>query len=389
MKILITHNDYGRHSGEETAVDKMGDMMHSYGHEICYYRTSTAGYQQGLLNKLRIFLAGLYSIRGVNGMKKILRREKPDIINIHNLFPFISPAALFACRSAGIPVVMTVHNYRLICPTGLFLRNGRPCEYCLHKGNEWGCIRYNCEKDVLKSTGYALRSFVARKIGAYHKNVDRFVCLTAFQKNKLIEAGFKADKIAVIPNGVSLPATMPHSSGDYIAYAGRLSEEKGWDLLVTVAERNPSLRFAVAGFIQQELLTSPMPANIEFTGYLDQSGLTEFYRQAKFLVIPSRCYEGFPLVALEAMAMGKPVIAPDHGGFTDIIGKGPQATGSLFQPNDAEDLETTILGLWNDPQRIREMGQRSLEKIQTTYSSEMIYRKWEALFLEIIQTPKN
>ena len=389
MKILITHNDYGRHSGEETAVDLMGEMMRSYGHEISYFRPGTAQYQHGLINKIRIFLAGCYSGQGVRGMKKILGNERPDVINVHNLYPFISPAALFACKSAGIPVVMTVHNYRLACPTGLFLRNGRPCEYCLQRGDEWGCIRFNCEKDIFKSTGYALRNYVARKIGAYQKNVDRFVCLTAFQRSKLIEAGFKADKITVIPNGIPAPGRVTLVAGDYIAYAGRLSEEKGWDLLVEVAARQPSLRFAVAGLVQEEQRSNTMPPNIHFTGFLDQTGLTAFYRQAKFLVIPSRCYEGFPLVALEAMALGKPVIAPDHGGFPEIIGVGPEAPGYLFRPNDSENLEAAILSLWNDPVKVQTMGSLALQRIRTSYSSELVYRRWEELFRQITQTPIN
>lgn len=389
MKILITHNDYGRHSGEESAVDKMGDMMRTHGHDICYYRTSTAGHQHGLRSRIRIFFSGIYSWRGVNGIKRTLSRENPDIINVHNLYPFISPAALFACKSKGIPIVMTVHNYRLVCPTGLFLRDDRPCEHCLHHGNEWGCIRFNCEKNFFKSTAYALRSFIARKFGAYRKNVDRYVCLTYFQKKKLIEAGFRADKITVIPNSIKLRTEHGSSSGQYIAYVGRLSKEKGWDLLVEIAKKNPGLIIAVAGSLREEHETITLPDNIRFSGFLDQDKLTDFYRKARFLVIPSRCYEGFPLVALEAMAMGKPIIAPDHGGFSDIVGKNKDATGILFRPNDPDDLEHAILRLWNDPDLTRTLGTHAIEKIRTSYSSELVYRQWEDLFTELLQSRKN
>jgi glycosyltransferase involved in cell wall biosynthesis len=390
MKILIAHNDYGRHSGEEAVVHKMGEMMKSNGHQTFYYRPSTAAHQQGLSSKIRVFLSGIYSYRGVRGMKEALQQENPDIINIHNLYPFISPAALFACKSAGIPVVMTVHNYRLVCPTGMFLRDGIPCEHCLAHKNEWGCLRYNCEHDVFKSLGYALRSYTARKIGAYQKNVDRYVCLTGFQKRKLIEAGFAAEKIAVIPNSVTVPRPgNAGATGGYIAYVGRLSREKGWDLLVDIARMNPGLRIDVAGFARDQGESGPMPANINFSGYLDEKALMAFYRQARCLVIPSRCYEGFPLVALEAMAMGKPVIAPDHGGFTEIIGKGDRAIGCLFRPNDLADLEACILKLWNDEGLTAELGRRCIEKMRASYSSEMIYRQWEQLFLDLLQSRRN
>src|ERR1700761_2630501 len=235
MKILIAHNDYGRHSGEETVVSGMGEMMKAHGHAVSYYRPSTAQYQSGLVSKIRVLLSGVYCYPGVRGIKRAIRLERPDILNIHNLYPFISPAALFACKDAGIPVVMTVHNYRLICPTGLFLRDGEPCEHCLQQGNEWGCVQFNCEKDIFKSFGYAVRNYVARVSGAYLKNVDRFVCLTAFQRLKLIAAGFAPERITVIPNSVALPELCPAVSGGYIAYVGRLSAEKGWDLLMEVA----------------------------------------------------------------------------------------------------------------------------------------------------------
>ena len=389
MKLLIAHNDYGRYSGEEAVVDSMGEMMKAHGHQVCFYRPSTAGHQTGLLSKIHMFLSGIYSYRGVHGLRRTLRQEHPDIINVHNLYPFISPSALFACRAAGIPVVMTVHNYRLICPTGLFLRDGRPCEHCLRTGSEWGCIKFNCEKDLFKSSGYALRGYVARKTGAYHKNIDRYVCLTSFQKRKLTEAGFPAEKITVIPNGIPVPRPLPGAPGDYIGYVGRLSREKGWDMLMEVAVRNPHLRIEVAGFEREPGSAAHMPGNIHFSGYLKEDELREFYRKAKFLVIPSRCYEGFPLVALEAMAMGKPVIAPDHGGFTEMVGRGTEAIGRLFQPNDSMDLEAAILNLWQDERLIRNLGRKCIEKFKSTYSSEMIYRQWETLFLELSAEKKR
>jgi glycosyltransferase involved in cell wall biosynthesis len=389
MKILITHNDYGRQSGEEAAVDKMGKMMKTHGHQISFYRPSTAGYQSGLVNKVRMFLSGIYSFRGVRDIKKRLREESPDIVNIHNLYPFVSPAVLFACRAAGIPVVMTVHNYRLMCPTGLFLRDGQPCEHCLHQGNEWGCIRYNCEKNVFKSFGYALRSCVARKVGAYKNNVDRYVCLTTFQKQKMIEAGFTADKITIIPNSAPVSPSYTRTRGEYIAYVGRLSYEKGWDMLADVARKNPGLRIEVAGFVQDRDLMPWWPPNVHFSGYLDDHELRKFYRRARFIVIPSRCYEGFPLVALEAMSMGKPVVAPDHGGFTEIIGKGASAVGRLFRPNDSLDLEAAIIELWENEPLVQLLGEKSMEKIKTSYSSEIIYRQWEHLFLKLLQSEKT
>ena len=180
MKVLIVHNNYGKYSGEEAVVDKMADMLTSHGHEVAFYRRTNEGVRESAVGKIKGFLSGIYSPSGVRGMWDALRRERPDIVNVHNLYPFISPAALFECKKSGVPVVMTIHNFRLICPTGLFMRDGLPCEVCVERGNEWSCVRYNCECNRLKSIGYTLRNVYARWTGAYRKNVAAFACITEY-----------------------------------------------------------------------------------------------------------------------------------------------------------------------------------------------------------------
>ena len=384
MKILILHNNYGKYSGEEAVVDKMSTMLRTHGHTVCFYRLTSEGNRESLTGKVKGFLCGIYSPKGVKGVREALRREKPDVVNVHNLYPFISPAALFECKKAGVPVVMTIHNFRLICPTGLFMRDGKPCETCLQKGNEWSCIRYNCEHSRLKSLGYALRNMYARWTGAYRKNVDRFACITAFQRKKLIEAGFEAEKIAVIPNSIEVQEEYSYTLGEYVAYIGRLSYEKGYDLLIEVARRHPDILFRFAG-AQREQVNEPIPANVEFAGYLQKQELEKFIGHARLLVMPSRCYEGFPMSILEAAQYGKPTIGPDHGGFTEIIGKGEEAIGRLFLPGDVNDMERQIVKLWNAPEEVARLGRKAFEKLKARYSAEAVYRQWEELLKELIE----
>ena len=379
MKILLLHNNYGKYSGEEAVVDKMAAMLREHGHEVCFYRLTSEGSRESMAGKIKGFLCGLYSPQGVKGVREALRREKPDVVNVHNLYPFISPAALFECKKAGVPVVMTVHNFRLICPTGLFMREGKPCEICLQKGNEWNCIRYNCEQSRVKSLGYALRNAVARWTGAYRKCVDMFACITDFQRRKLIEAGFERDKIKVIPNCIDVPASFQEVKGEYVAYIGRLSYEKGYDLLLEVARRNPSIAFRFAG-ARRGQGEEEVPANVRFEGCLSKEKLEDFIRKSRFTVMPSRCYEGFPMAILESACYGKPTIAPNHGGFTEIIGEGDETIGRLFRPGDVEDMERQIVTWWNAPQETERLGKRAFEKLKDEYSAEVVYRKWEALF---------
>lgn len=383
MKILLVHNNYGKYSGEEAVVDKMASMLTEHGHEVAFYRRTTEGLRDSAVGKIEGFLLGIYSPSGVRGMREALHRERPDVVNVHNLYPFISPAALFECKKAGVPVVMTVHNFRLICPTGLFMRNGVPCETCLERGNEWSCIRYNCEHSRLKSLGYTLRSVYARWTGAYRKNVDAYACITDFQRQKLIAAEYDEKKILVIPNSIDAPESYMPITGDYVAYIGRLSYEKGYDLLVEVARRNPAIQFRFAGAMRGQS-NKEIPENVQFVGYLQKEALTDFICQSRFVVMPSRCYEGFPMAILEAACYGKPTIGPAHGGFTEIIGEGESSVGRLFIPNSLEDLERQIVSLWQDPEEIARLGQLAFDKLQREYSSEVIYKKWNRLFQELV-----
>lgn len=385
MKLLLVHNNYGKYSGEEAVVDKMASMFCEHGHEVCFYRLTSEGSRETLWGKIKGFLCGIYSPSGVKGLRETLERERPDIVNVHNLYPFISPASLFECKKVGVPVVMTIHNYRLMCPTGLFMRDGRPCEICLQRGSEWSCIQYNCEHSYLKSVGYTLRNVYARRTRAFAKNVDIFACITEFQKRKLFEAGFDKNKIVVIPNFINPPAKCDYLYGSYVAYIGRLSHEKGYDLLVDIAYKNPEIKFCFAGAKREEVQIA-FPDNVKLMGYLSGKDLEQFIKNACFVVIPSRCYEGFPMAILEAACYGKPCIAPEHGGFTEIIGKGEVAIGQLFKPNNLNDLEEQILALWNQHILVEELGRKAYEKLHKEYSSEVVYEKWNNLFTEILNS---
>lgn len=382
MKILLVHNDYGKYSGEEAVVDKMAGMLGGLGHEVAQLRMTTAGARESLSGKIRGFVSGVYCPSGVKAMREALKREKPDVVNVHNLFPFITPAALRECKKAGVPVIMTVHNFRLICPTGLFMRDNRPCELCLEKGNEWGCVRHNCEHSILKSVGYAARNAVARLRRHYIDCVDCFACITDFQRRKLIAAGFPAEKIVVIPNSIDAGEEPETNPGEYVAFSGRISGEKGVDLIIEAARRNPEIPFRLAGAVRDKELVENLPENAKLEGYLQDEALNEFYKNARFFVMASKWFEGFPMTILEAANYGKAVIAPDHGGFSEIIGKGPDATGILFTPNDADALSDAITRLWASPAESSRLGSAAYRKLRNQYSTEVISAKWGKILSE-------
>ena len=396
MRILIVHNDYGKYSGEEAVVDRMIADGRQAGYEIETLRRTSKNLRDKFLGRVRGFFAGIYSFSGRRMMRKALRSFRPDIVHIHNLYPFISPAVLPLCRKAGIPVIMTVHNYRLICPTGLFLRDGKPCENCLRNGNERDCLRYNCENDLFRSLGFMLRNCVARRMRFYIDNVDYYCCLTDFLRQKLLQAGFAPEKIKVFHNYVKYyepadptPETEAWGKG-FVGYVGRLSHEKGYDLLYEVARRHPEIEFRLAGSLRNETGEMP-PANVKLCGLLKPELLALFYDSAAFIVIPSRCYEGFPMVLLESSSHSRCCVAPNHGAFPELMTdtETGKLGGSLFTPGDIDSLEQSITALWNNKPLAEELGRIACENHKKRFQRHIVNQHWDLFLKELASGKQN
>lgn len=390
MRILFLHNDYGKYSGEEAVVDQMMADRRAEGHVVDSYRPSTQSVRGTLVGNLRGFFSGIYSFQGVREVRRKLKEFRPDVVHIHNLYPFISPAALFECKKVGVPVIMTVHNYRLICPTGLFLRDGIPCEKCLEKGSEWSCILHNCEHSYFKSLGYTLRNWFARKTKAYLNCVDYFCCLTEFQKSKLIQSGIPEAKCKVFYNYIedcSRPKEVVPTAKTFVGFVGRLSEEKGFDLLLEVARRHPEIQFRFAGAIRDNQEVPQLP-NVEFCGQLDKHQLEKFYDESYFIAMPSRYYEGFPIVLLEVFAHAKPVVAPDHGAYSELLKMDGQTCGRLFRPLDVDDLEQSIVTFWNNPQMVQQASCLAQQHFDSHFAKHIILAQWQSFLKDEPKTSK-
>jgi glycosyltransferase involved in cell wall biosynthesis len=233
---------------------------------------------------------------------------------------------------------------------------------------------------MLKSIGYAARNAIARIKRHYIDCVDIFACITDFQRQKLIEAGFPKEKLIVIPNSIDVP-NKPHMGivGDYVAYSGRISREKGVDLIIDAARLHPEIQFRFAGVVRDNELVDNLPANVKLMGYLSGDTLKQFYGDARFFVMASRWYEGFPMTILEAAQYSKPMIAPNHGGFTEIIGQGDNAIGLLTRPNDINSLDNAIQNLWNNIDLTRDLGLKAYNKLNTHYCSAVVAEQWQKL----------
>jgi len=383
MRICLVHNRYGSFSGEEAVVEATAHLLSEKGHEVVEFVRSSAEIGQMRLGKARAFFSGIYSWSAKRRMRHLLNKHRPDVVHVHNLYPLVSPSVLGKCRRAGVPVVMTVHNYRLICPNGLHMTAGQVCEKC-RGGCEYWCVLRNCEGSLPKSIGYALRGWVARKRRMFLDNVTMYAALTEFQRQRLIAEGFPAERIAVIPNMVGGDGYAAEAAGgDYVAYVGRMSPEKGVTHLLSAAKRLPDIAFkAAGGYDRMPHLPGEAPANFEFLGQLGTELLNGFYSQARMLVLPSTCFEGFPMTIAEAMVRGKPVVCSRIGGLPEIVDDG--VTGLLFEPGKAADLAEKIRFLWDRPDVCRKMGQTGRKKALREYSPEKYYERLMAVYEKAI-----
>lgn len=371
-RVLMVHNRYGAFSGEERAVDQLSSLLQSNGHEVYRFERDSSVLRESVSGSIRAFVSGVYSRSASRDFGRVLGAFRPDVVHIHNLYPLISPSVVLEAARSSTPIVMTLHNFRLVCPNGLMFTHGEVCERCVTGKEYWAVIR-NCERNYLKSFGYALRTAVARR-RRWFDLVSRFVCLTNFQKEKLIRAGLDESKIDVVPNFVESTENLgTRESGQYLLYVGRITSGKGIEVLLHAAATQPQIPVMVVGRQDpQYRIDAPVPSNVHFRGEVAPTELGEIYRSAKALVFPSTCFEAMPLVPLEAMALGLPVIASRTGAMSDLI---PPEVGVLVTPGDVVELGVMMKRVWAmAPDVLGAMGDRARAHVMARYSSVNSYR---------------
>lgn len=336
MKILILHNAYQQAGGEDAVVAAEHTLLLDAGHDVTLAKLSndTIG---GTRSKISALLGAPYSQTSQKLVSRLVQDLNVDVVHVHNFFPLLSPAVHQAAAELGVGVVQTLHNYRLLCANGLFLRDGSTCEKCLGGNLVWGAI-HRCYRGSLPgSAAVVAMQLRARYSGVWHRHVHRFIALSSFARDKFIEGGLPADRLVVKGNFVRDDGTTPDIARSGGLYVGRLSPEKGISQLIDAWSNVPGVKLRVVGEgpLRAEL-TSRAPANVEFVGALPANLVREAMSSASFLIIPSISYEGFPLVVAEAFSVGLPVLASAIGSLKELISEG--RNGRFFIANDALSL---------------------------------------------------
>lgn len=378
-RVLVVHNAYQHRGGEDTVVESEIALLRSHGHEVdTWFRSNddVAG-----MSTLSLARTTLWSDRTQQDLGERIRSFRPDVIHAHNTFPLISPSLYWAAERAGVPVVQTLHNFRLMCLNALFLHEGRVCEDCMGHV-PWRGVARACYRGSRVASG-ALAGMLTlhRWLGTYQDKVARYIALNEFCRGKFIEGGLPADRVVVKPNFVDFDAPAPAPRAGLL-FVGRLSVEKGVATLAKAMAQLSDATLRVAGEGPEAGLLDRVPGVTRLGSQPGEAVRGEMSR-ALALVVPSIWYENFPRTIVEAFATGLPVVASRVGALADIVRDGE--TGLLFEPGDPRDLADKMAWVLTHPEQIAAMGRNARAQYEAKFSAEVNYGRLMEIYDGVLE----
>ncbi len=359
MRVLQVHNFYQQPGGEDQVCAAEYELLTSRGHMVRqYFAHNTALHEVSGLSAAAKTIWNSETYRAIRGE---IERAPVDLIHAHNTFPIVSPALYYAAAAEHVPVIQTLHNYRLLCSSATFFREGHVCEQCLgsvvpYQGVLHACYRNNRAASAVTASMLSVHRFA----GTWRTKIRTYIALTNFARKKFIEGGLPAGKVAVKPNFLARDPGMGDGEGDYALFAGRICEEKGIRTLLSAWERlGSAIQLKMAGdgplgaWVRERAAVLP---GVEWLGQCDHDSLMQLAKRAKFLVFPSLYYEGLPVTIIEALGCGTPVIASRLGSMNEVVTDG--VNGFHFEAGNADDLAAVVRAVLAEPARLGRMRRR-------------------------------
>ncbi len=385
MKVVVVNNEYQQAGGEEEVVRNEIAMLSSRSHAVTLVSVSNKQINT-IWCKFKTAWKATYSDDSRTRLRRELTRIRPDIVHVHNFFPLLSPSVYDACREVDVPVVQTLHNYRIICPGALLMRRETICEQCVSASAYRSVVRHCYRNSWLGTLAVARMVDHHRRRGTWREKVDGFIALTEFAKEKFVEGGLPEARIAVKPNFLMLDPGQGRGKGGYGLFVGRLSHEKGLTVLLKAWERlgrRITLKIAGAGPLAKGIeRASERLLGVQYLGYQDREEVTSLMKEASFLVFPSVWYEGLPMAIIQAYAVGLPVIGSNIGVLSEVIQN--TRTGLHFQPNDHEDLCRKVEWLLSYPGQLSRMRDLARAEYLERYTLERNYDLLMAIYQQAI-----
>lgn len=371
MRVAVVHNRYQQPGGEDRVFESEASLLEQAEHKVLRFEVHNDAV--GSMRALELAARSVWNPASERTLRRLLLEFRPDVVHVHNTLPILSPSTFTAARRAGAAVVQTLHNYRMICPSATLYRDGRPCELCVSHALQLPSVRHACYRGSRPATAVvAAGTALHRMLGTYTRNVDRFITLTEFARQKLIEGGVPARQLVVKPNFAETPEAVRADVGPTALFVGRLSEEKGVRTLVDAWTRHsdlPPLRIVGDGPLRPLVAALATSNNkVSVLGALRHDAVVAEMCAAGLLVFPSLSFETFGLTIVEAFSVGLPIVASRLGSAAEIVEDGQ--TGLHFEPGSADALAASVKRLMSDRPLNLAMGERALQAYRMRYTPE-------------------
>jgi len=391
MNILVIHNSYKQAGGEDVVVAQETDLLRRHGHRVTLYQRSNSEIDSLPLRDRLGLISRIVSAEDSKlAVHAMVRDLKPDLVHVHNTFALISPSVYQACHEEGVPVVQTLHNYRLMCPAATFYRNGRVCEECATNGL-LRSVKYGCYRNSRTQSGAIALMLKAHRLrNTWNERVDAYIALSDFQKTRFAKSGIPAGRIHVKPNFVDPDPGERAEAGRYALYVGRLSPEKGPAVLLKAWQRlTEQIPLVIVGdgpmrrHLEEEVRSSEL-RSVYFAGQLNRAAVYDAIKRAAFLVVPGVWQEPFGLTIVEAFACGTPVLGASIGAIAEMVDD--NRTGWHFTPNDPDSLASKVRWSWANLPQLVAMGKAGRRVYEQRYTGKANYPRLMDIYATAIET---
>ncbi len=372
--VLLIHNSYLQAGGEDRVFELERRLLEAYGHRVHRYQDHNRRIES--MVRMKLALGTIWNPDSYRDVLSTIRTNGIGLVHVHNTFPLISPSVYYAARKAGVPVIQTLHNYRLLCPDAKLMRNGKSCEDCLGHRIPWPGILRGCYQQDRRATAVTAALTSAHwLLGTWSRYIDRYIALTEFARRKFIEGGLPAEKISVKPNFIDLDPGCGRGDGGYVLFVGRLSPEKGIATLIDAWDKLPGhvrLRVVGGGPLSDRIReAADRDSRILWMGELPPDEVRRQMQGARLLICPSVWYESFGMIIVEAFSTGLPVIASDLGAMAELVQH--ERTGLLFPPGDSLALARAVQYALDQPALLDSMRATARREYQDRYTAAKNY----------------
>lgn len=394
LKILLIHNRYSQVGGEDSIFLRECRLLESKGHSVrSLLFDNRKAFEGSFLKKIRIGFGSIFNIESSHLVGKYIEDFQPDVIHVHNMFYVASPSILFAAHKYKVPVVVTLHNYRLICSSALLMRDSKPCEVCISRAFPIAGVQYACHRNSrLETAQLTFTTGLHKTIGTWLNKVNTYIALTDFAKNKFINSSLDlpAEMVVVKANSVDDPGFGSiEEREDHFVFVGRLSKEKGIEVLLDAFD-NTTCKIEIIGDGPYDGLVKKVASrnkNIKYWGFRDQQFIRNRLSKAIALIVPSICYEGLPTAVLESFACGTPIIISDIDNLRELVSR--NFNGVHFKTGNSTNLSEVVQDFLDNRHRLIELYENSRETYLERYTHEINYRNLVKVYQSAILKHQN